>query len=183
LPDKFEGSSIACFNLKPLKREKVMENWVERRALRDQYLANSGSVWQSACAAIHNCCNSYRQHFAGIAHVTNKPDNGHRIAVGIHFHQVKFFCPGCQPFTSGGRHLQNISFPQARVKPQSYCGALTRILELRPHRRRKRILLYQFRIRQISRQCHPSHGHAKQISRFPIVEPERELVQVALQVL
>jgi hypothetical protein len=54
---------------------------------------------------------------------------------------------------------------------------------LMPNKRCESVLFYQFRVRQIPRQCHSPHGHAEQISRFTIVEPERELVQVALQVL
>jgi len=73
---------------------QVMENWVERIALRNQHLANAEDLWQSARTAIDNCCNSYRQHFAGTAQVTNQAENGHRIVVAIHFH-----------LTGWGRHV------------------------------------------------------------------------------
>lgn len=71
-----------------------MDNWVERRALREQHIRNADEVWQSARTAIDNCCNSFRQHFAGFARVTNQPQNGHRIVVGIHF-----------PITGRGRNV------------------------------------------------------------------------------
>ena len=54
-------------------------------------------------------------------------------------------------------------------------------LFLRPHKRRESILLHQFRVRHISDRCQACHGHPEQISCFPIVEPERELIQIALQ--
>jgi hypothetical protein len=62
-----------------------MDNWVERRALREQHIRNSAEVWQSARTAIDNCCNSFKLHFTDIANVTSQPQNGHRIVVGIHF--------------------------------------------------------------------------------------------------
>jgi len=82
-----------------------MENWVECRALREQYQANAADVWQSARTAIDNCCNSYRQHFGGTAQVINQAENGHRVLIGIHFHQTG---RGRQVSIEFGRDEKNI---------------------------------------------------------------------------
>jgi hypothetical protein len=56
------------------------------------------------------------------------------------------------------------------------------ILEV-PNEQSEYILLYQLTVRHPANLRHPRYGHAKQIGRFPIVEPVRELIQITLQVL
>lgn len=60
-----------------------MSNWVQKRAFRDRYLRDSITLWQEVRSAVDECCNSFREHYIGVARVTNQEQNGHRVLVTI----------------------------------------------------------------------------------------------------
>jgi hypothetical protein len=60
-----------------------MLNWIERRALREEHLRNASTVWQAVKSSIDECCNSFRQKFIGVARLSNKEQNGHRIFIEV----------------------------------------------------------------------------------------------------
>jgi hypothetical protein len=63
----------------------MADNWVERRALRENYLQNASSVWQTVRSAIDECCTSFRERFAVLARVHNQEQNGHRVLIEVRF--------------------------------------------------------------------------------------------------
>jgi len=65
-----------------------MTTWIEKRACRESNLRNASAIWQEAKSAIDDCCESFRQHYAGLARVINQEQNGHRVAITILFHSA-----------------------------------------------------------------------------------------------
>jgi hypothetical protein len=60
-----------------------VENWVERRFLREQNLAKADDVWQATATAIHNACESFNKRYSHLAKVEIFPQNGHRILIQV----------------------------------------------------------------------------------------------------
>ena len=62
----------------------MADNWVERRARRDQKLKDI-TVWMDARAAIADCCASFQRHYADLASVECEEVNGHCTRVFVIF--------------------------------------------------------------------------------------------------
>jgi hypothetical protein len=45
----------------------MLTNWVERRASREQHLANAAEVWRKAQAAVAHASDSLRRHYSAVA--------------------------------------------------------------------------------------------------------------------
>ena len=64
-------------------------NWVEKRWTIEQNLANgSAEVWNSVSIALDNACQTLKQHYSEFADITYRPQNGHRVIVGVNRKRV-----------------------------------------------------------------------------------------------
>jgi hypothetical protein len=61
----------------------MLTNWVERRASREQHLANAAEVWRKAQAAVAHACDSLRRYYSAVATIRIMKQSTDELVIAI----------------------------------------------------------------------------------------------------